>query len=142
MDKPTQNTTIVELHVPDFEKVKKFYSLLGFKVLWEYEPKGTGGYMVIKREESILSFYCGNEEVYKHPFFKTFEKDTPRGYAVEIGIPVNDIEILYETVKKVIPEHQIVEPLKLQPWGKKDFRITDPFGFYLRFAEPIDYLVP
>lgn len=27
-------------------------------------------------------------------------------------------------------------------WGKKDFRLSDPFGFYLRFTEPIDWSQP
>jgi len=30
----------------------------------------------------------------------------------------------------------------MKPWGKKDFRIIDPFGFYLRISEPSDMSKP
>jgi hypothetical protein len=30
----------------------------------------------------------------------------------------------------------------MQPWGVKDFRIEDPFGFYLRITERHNILDP
>lgn len=44
---------------------------------------------------------------------------------------VPDIEKFYKEVKDFA---NVVEELKLQPWGLKDFRTTDPFGYYLRFT--------
>jgi len=29
----------------------------------------------------------------------------------------------------------VVEPLRMRPWGARDFRIADPFGYYLRITE-------
>ena len=51
----------------------------------------------------------------------------------------DNIEQLYEEVKTFA---KVVEELILQPWGLKDFRIEDPFGFYLRFTEPFNIVDP
>lgn len=137
MGAPAKSDVILELHVPDFEKVKEFYGKLGFRVVWERKPEGMKGYLVMKKGGSILCFWAGNEEVYSHPYFKQFSKETKRGYGVEIIIFVKNIEKYYEKVKKFA---KVVEELTTQPWGDKDFRIEDPFGFYLRFSSPYNTL--
>jgi len=128
---------ILELHVPDFDIVEDFYGKLGFEKVWEYPPKGQSGYLVMKRKDSVLAFFCGNEEVYNHPFFKRFPKITPRGYGVEVCIYISDkdIDTYYNEVLQKIGEKCLVTPLEVKPWGSKDFRITDPFGFYLCIRE-------
>ena len=117
----------IELHVPDFKKTIKFYSRLGFKLLWRTED-----YLVMKRRKSVLSFYGGSQKVYNHSYFGRFKKPTKCGYGVEIIIPVDQVERFYESVKKFA---KIVQPLQLKKWGRRDFRIVDPFGFYLRITE-------
>lgn len=137
-----ETSTQVELHVPDFKVVKKFYGKLGFEVVWEEPPSKQHGYLVIKRDENIIAFFCGNIEVYKHRFFSRFLKDTPRGYAVEIIIYISDnnLEEFYQSFINQGGIKYIVEPIRLQPWGKKDSRIMDPFGYYIRFSEPDNIL--
>ncbi len=137
MDKPALNNTLLELHIPDFDKAKEFYGKLGFKVVWERKPEGKKGYLVIKRDNNILCFWSGNESIYDHPYFKRFPKDTKKGYGVEIVIMVDNIEDYYGNVKSF---SNVVEELAEQPWGLKDFRIEDPFGFYIRFTEPHNIL--
>jgi len=137
MSKPASSDIILELHVPDFGKVKDFYGKLGFEIVWERKPEGFKGYLVMKKQESVLCFWGGNEEVYNHPYFKQFSKDTKRGCGVEIIIFVEDIEKYYKEVSKFA---KIVEELKFQPWGDKDFRVEDPFGYYLRFSNPYNTL--
>lgn len=134
---PAQNDILIELHVPDFEKVKEFYDKLGFEVVWERKPEGKKGYLVMKRGNSILCFWPGNEEVWNQSYFKRFPKDSKRGYGVEIVIAAEDIEELYKRTKSFA---KIVDELQMQPWGLKDFRLEDPFGFYLRFTEPHDII--
>jgi len=129
--KPAKNTVLLELHVPDFEKTKEYYLKLGFKVIWERRPEGFKGYLILKLEGNILCFWCGNEKVYEHPIFKKYPRTTQRGYGVEIVIMVEDIERYYKEVKGIA---NVVEPLQLRPWGLKDFRTEDPFGYYLRFT--------
>jgi lactoylglutathione lyase len=128
---PAQNYTLIELHVPDFEKVKEYYQRLGFEIVWEREPEGFKGYLILKMGNNILCFWAGNEQVYEQPFFSKFPKDTPRGYGVELVIMVDDIEVYYEKVKS---HANVVEELTTQPWGLKDFRTEDPYGYYLRFT--------
>jgi len=130
----------IELSVDDFTLTKKFYSSLGFEEVWIEPPSKMNGYLVMKREKSILCFFCGNEYVYNHPYFKKFPKNTKRGYGVEISIPIKNIEEYYETVKSAINKKHIIQPLKKQPWGKMDFRVEDPFGYFLRFNEPWNVL--
>lgn len=136
-NKFAKNSVLIELHIPDFEKAKKFYGKLGFRVVWEREPEGFKGYLIIKMGENILCFWAGNKQVLEHPYFKQFSKDSKRGYAVEIIIMVGDVEDYHKKVKSFA---NIVEPLQMRPWGLKDFRIEDPFGFYLRITEPHDVL--
>lgn len=137
MSAPAKSDVVLELHVPDFEKVKEFYGKLGFRIVWERKPEGMKGYLVMKKNSNILCFWAGNEEIYNHPYFKQFSKQTKRGYGVEIVIFVKNIEKYYEKVKKFA---KVVEELTTQPWGDKDFRIEDPFGFYLRFSSPYNTL--
>lgn len=128
----------LELHIPDFEVAKKFYSDLGFLVIWEKKPEERNGYLVLKNGDSILNFYCGNEHVYEQTYFKRFPKETNRGYAVEIILPCDDIKKLYRKIDKKYKD-QIVEPL-MKRFDKLDFRMLDPFGFYLRFVERYDWV--
>ena len=132
MDKaPASNWLQLELHVPDFRPVKDYYNKLGFKTVWEREPHAEKGYLVMKLDNNIICFWPGTDDAYKQPYFKKFPKNTPRGNGVELVIMVDDIQSYYEKVKDVA---NVVEPLKLQPWGSKDFRAADPFGYYLRFT--------
>lgn len=140
MSKVALTDTTIELSVPSFVIAKEFYSNLGFKVIWEEPPKGMNGYLVMQLNQSILCFFCGNEMVYEHPYFKIFSKDTTKGYGVEISIPIDNIDEYYQNVVHKISEKYIFQPLKLQPWGKKDFRLADPFGYFLRFNEPWNVL--
>lgn len=115
MEDPTNNNTLLELQIPDFEKAKHFYGTLGFNVIWERSPEKFKGYLVLKKDP----------------------RDSKRGYAVEIVLMVKNVEKYFEKVKGVV---NIVEPLQKRPWGLVDFRIEDPFGFYLRFTEPHNIL--
>lgn len=138
-NKPALSDIIVELHVPDFKKVLDFYGKLGFKQVWQRLPKAgaRSGYLVMQRGNSILSFYCGNEEVYNHSDFHQFPRDTHRGYGVEIAIYISDMSIdaYYQQVIKNLGKECIVTDLQTKPWGSKDFRIIDPFGYYFRINQ-------
>jgi catechol 2,3-dioxygenase-like lactoylglutathione lyase family enzyme len=121
----------IELHVPDFKKAIRFYSRLGFKLLWRTED-----YLVMRRKRSVLNFYGGSQKVYSHSYFGRFKKTTKCGYGVEIIIPVDRVELIYSSVRKFA---KIVQPLQLKKWGRRDFRIVDPFGFYLRITERYEW---
>lgn len=135
-----KNSLVVELHVPDFKIVKEFYSKLGFKVVSEDIIGKNLGYLVLRLGNTFLNFYGGDKRVYNHEFFRDFPKGTKRGYGVEITVVIDDIKSYYKQVYPKIKKN-IVQKLILKRWGKKDFRIEDPFGFYIRFTEPVDWLI-
>jgi uncharacterized glyoxalase superfamily protein PhnB len=144
--KNPNNNLILELHVPDFEPARTFYKLFGFEEI-NYDPTSGGGsdlgYMILKRDdvlgETHLNFYGDKPKVSEHARFNEFPASTPRGYAVEITIPVSDVEMLWNEIKDKLPVEQISQELTLKCWGKKDFRVVDPFGFYIRFTELVDW---
>ncbi len=140
--KPIKNNLIIELHVPDFVKVKNFYSKLGFKILSE-DPIGEQlGYLVMERVDglgrTLINFYGGDKRVVGHSFFKDFSRETKPGYEVEITIPVENLEELYKKIPNEL-RSRVRQELMFKRWNKKDFRIEDPFGFYLRFTELVDW---
>lgn len=146
MKKAITNNLIIELHVPDFDIVKNFYSKLGFSIAMDDIPNEKDpGYLTMIREDKLgktmLNFYGGDERVYNQSYFKQFPKETKRGYATEITICVSDIEEMYQKVLSQLKESVIRELKEIEDHGHvwKDFRMVDPFGFYLRFTELIDW---
>ncbi len=141
------NNLVLELHVPDFSKAREFYALFGFTEL-KYDPTSGGGsdlgYLILGRKDTLgethINFYGDKEKVSQHAHFVNFPVTTPRGYGVEITIPVSDVEGLWNEVKDKLPLNQISQPLTLKRWGKQDFRVVDPFGFYVRFTELVDWV--
>lgn len=134
--KEIKNNLALELHVPDFSKAKEFYFLFGFKELLHDPTSGGGsdmGYLVLLRKDDIgnttINFYGDKEEVSQHSHFRDFPKDTPRGYGVEITIPVSDVDALWENVKGKLSAEQVSQELTIKRWGKKDFRVIDPLVF-------------
>lgn len=140
MKTQTKHDILIELSSPDFQVTKDFYNTIGFEVVWEEKAKDMNGYLVMKRRDSVLCFFCGNERVFDHPYFKKFPSDTPRGYGLEFSIPVEDIDDFYAHLLSVIDHKYIVQELRSQPWGVKDFRMVDPFGYYFRVNEPTDMI--
>lgn|SRR3989338_5932106 len=143
---PIHNNLIIELHVPNLDVVKSFYSKLGFVV--SLDDKLTAkelGYVTMTRNDALgstmLNFYGGDERVYHQSYFKQFPQETKRGYATEVTITVGNIEELYQVACTHLKDHVVRELKELQDHGHswKDFRMVDPFGFYLRFTELLDW---
>jgi hypothetical protein len=145
---PVRNNLMLELHVPGFAAARDFYKQFGF-IQINYDPISGGGdsdlgYIELKREDKLgrsqLNFYGDNQSVAGHARFNLFPPTTPRGYAVEITIPVADVVGLWERVGRHLPPESISEPLIVKRWGKLDFRVVDPYGFYVRFSENVDWM--
>lgn len=146
-DSPIRNNLILELHVPSFAPAREFYGLFGFEEI-SYDPasddgKSGLGYLVLRRKDSIgdtlLNFYGDREGVWRHRHFRNFPTDTPRGYGVEITIPVDDIQKLWDEISPKLDQRRISQPLETKRWEKRDFRLVDPYGFYVRFTELVDW---
>lgn len=146
MKKPIQNNLIIELHVPDLSIVKEFYSKLGFEITLDDLPNDKElGYLTMTRQDNLgntmLNFYGGDDRVFNQSFFKQFPRDTKRGYATELTIVVENIDKLYKIVEENLEDNIIRKITELEDHGHKwkDFRMVDPFGFYLRFTELLDW---
>jgi predicted lactoylglutathione lyase len=146
MIKPVRNNLIIELHVPDLEAAKDFYSKLGFSTnIYDDPNEEELGYMTMTLRSTsgntMLNFYGGDGRVYNQSYFKQFPKDTKRGYATGITIPVDNIESIYDLAKTNLSNSIVRELKELQDrnlsW--KDFRMVDPFGFYIKFTELVDW---
>lgn len=137
MSEPLLSDVQIELHVPDFEVAKKFYTEIGYEIVWE-RPPGQRGYLVLRNGRSILNFYNGSSSVSNHEYFRKFSKDTPKGYGVEIIIPRDDIDELYRYFQK--ERHDSIVEILNQEHSHRDFRVVDPFGFYLRFVERYNWV--
>ncbi len=125
----------VELHVPDFDKAKEFYCAFGFEVVWERTPEDDKGYLVLNLDGQLLTFWPGTRSWESQTYFSRFPSDTKRGFGVEIVIRVRDLESAYGIA---IDRKCVVRDLIQRPWGVKDFRVEDPFGYYLRVTEAYD----
>ena len=146
MEKPIRNNLIIELHIPNLAVAKDFYSKLGFEIRLNDVPNEKDpGYLTMIRKDklgdTLLNFYGGDERVYNQSYFRQFPKETTRGYATEITIPTGDIEQVYKKISNQLKEYIVRELKELEDHGHiwKDFRMIDPFGFYLRFTELIDW---
>ena len=127
---PFRSEIFLELHVPNFQDAYDFYKRFGFSVLWMEQD-----YMVLRHGNQALGFYSGSNAVSEHPYFRRFTDQNARGCGVEIVIFVEEIEQLYSALKN---EKFIAAPLQLRPWGVKDFRVSDPCGYYVRVSERYD----
>jgi len=146
MDNKNQtNRIFIELHVPDFNIAKDFYSKLGFEVVSDDGIADGVGYFVMERKGAMINFYGGSDKVYGQSYFKKFPKETPRGFEVELTIPVPVAEIdsyfaeVKQKISKNVVQDLVVKTDRSLTW--RDFRVADPFGFYLRFTEPINWRV-
>lgn len=127
---PFRSETLVELHVPDFQKAYDFYKLFGFELAWMEDR-----YMVLRTADQALCFYGGDEAIYNHDHFGTFPRATPRGFGVEIILFLAELGDLFDRVQSQV---KVSSPLQTRPWGVRDFRVEDPFGYYLRISERYD----
>ncbi len=140
------NNLVLELHIPHFDTARSFYKMFNFEEILHDPTSGGGsdlGYMVLRRVDTIgdtlINFYGDKEKVSKHTHFADFPENTPKGYAIEITVPVSNVESLWDDVKEKLKDNQISQELTLKRWGKKDFRVIDPFGFYIRFRDLVDW---
>jgi lactoylglutathione lyase len=122
----------LELFALDMEATTAFYTqLLAFE-LARHEP---GDYASLRLGGVVL----GIGPVAKLPeeggYFGRDIATFRRGLGVEIVLEVDDVEEFQQRV--AASGHPILEPLRDRPWGLRDFRISDPDGYYLRMrAQP------
>jgi lactoylglutathione lyase len=115
----------VELFVSELEPSVRFYQdVLGF----ERAARGLiGDYTVMRRGLAQIALQSHSHLGQKHPL-------KPRagerfGVCVELVVEVDDLDAAFERARAKWP---IETTLGLRPWGRRDFRLLDPDGFYVR----------
>ncbi|MDO8617028.1 MAG: VOC family protein [Dehalococcoidia bacterium] len=112
-----------ELFVPDVPAAVRFYvDRLGFRLL---------------REDSTFAIvYLGPAVVMlAHESLYGQAVRAPRGLAIDVRIMVPDVDAVRERCRQqgVTVVHEIAD----REYGLRDFIISDPNGFRLRFASPL-----
>lgn len=128
----TLHTLVPELSVSDIEKSLQFYvNILSFTL--EYQRPESKFAMLSLGDCQIMI-----EEV--NDYWKTGELSYPFGRGINFQITVNDVDELYNSVRR----HKY--PIKVEieeNWyrvdakliGQKEFLIMDPDGYLLRFSQ-------
>jgi len=116
--------TKIELFVKDARKSVKFYQdFFNFEIV-----NDNGDYIGMKSGNVRLAINSVSSLSENH-YFRPEIENQRKGLGVEIVFEVDDIDGVYEKVKANYP---LERELKLQSWGKKDFRVQDPDGYYIR----------
>lgn len=101
---------------------RDFYlNKLGFKELGTADFEG---YLMVERDTIEIHFFE----------FKTLE---PKDNYGQVYIRTNDIDHLYQTL---LHQKNIIHPdgpLKIKPWGQKEFSVLDPDNNLLTFGQSL-----
>jgi catechol 2,3-dioxygenase-like lactoylglutathione lyase family enzyme len=122
----------IELFVDDLDESVRFYErALGFRLIRQevdYASLELGG--AVLGLGSIAKLPADGEG----RGFTRRRLAGVRGAGVEIVLEVPDLDAAFDAVERA--GHEVVEPPRDRPWGLRDFRITDPDGYYLRVTQP------
>ena len=119
----------LELFVDDLDTSIGFYAGLGFAVE--------------RREHDYASLRWGNVVLGLGPISKLLPSGpgpgftqerlaAGRGAGVEIVLEVEDLDVALAAVRAA--GRPLADEPSDQPWGQRDFRLTDPDGYYLRIT--------
>jgi hypothetical protein len=116
-----------ELATTDPSRDTAFYSKLGFSVV----AKTSYGYVTLKSGPVVIAL---------SPVARINSGDTAS--LSKLRQPPVGVEIVLYTTENLEEKHARLRSLglnptdiRLQAWGVRDFRITDPGGYYIRISE-------
>jgi len=113
-----------ELFVSDVRRSVRFYEALGFQIA----QQNSGGYTTMQSHSSVVALS-------PVPFWLPlrwlgFLRRPPLG--TEIVLYTDRLEQARSSVEAA---GHSPGPIRLQPWGDRDFRVHDPEGYYVRVSE-------
>ena len=123
------NSLIPELSVSNINKSKEFYLSLGFKIVYE------------RKEDKFIFLELENNQIMIEEInnnWNTGELEYPFGRGINISMTINNIDKMYEELKKKnIKMFKELETNSYRVDDKiyhdKEFLIQDPDGYLLRF---------
>jgi catechol 2,3-dioxygenase-like lactoylglutathione lyase family enzyme len=122
---PPQSWLRVELFVSDLERSVQFYSeVLGFERI---SRSLLGDYTVMRRGLAQIALQSQRHLDEEHPLKPRAAERL--GVCVELVVEVDDLAAAHACASRRWP---LETELGLRPWGRRDFRLLDPDGFYVR----------
>lgn len=119
---------VTEIVVRDIKRSTKFYCELGFKVL-----RDAGDFVELTWEDHQL--YIAELSAFHEITGSNVELPEPSKFPlVNIRVMVPDVDDYWKLAKEM--GAQIVIPISDRYYGLRDFIISDPDGFGVRFASP------
>lgn len=120
------NSVHTGLFVDDVEKMVRFYrDILGFETNWDGGP-----YASFKVKDGGLFMF--DRRQFAGEMHQPYEPRNGVNLTMEIGIGVptkTDVDQEYARLM-ALGAHSVQEP-RTQPWGQRNFWITDPEGNYI-----------
>ncbi len=117
----------LELFVSDIDASRDFYThILGFEI----EAAEPHGYTQLTWGTASIALSPIERIPKSHPSRQPPGERVGLGH--EITLVVDDVDGFFERVRAAGGE--IAEPLKVRPWGAKDFCLQDPDGNYIRIT--------
>ena len=117
----------MELFVDDLDTSVTFWTgVLGFWI-----DRRDDGYASLRRGSVVLGLgpVAKLPSTGDGPGFTQSRLAAGKGAGVEIVLEVDDVDAVYESCAAA---GVVAEGLTDRPWGLRDFRFTDPDGYYVR----------
>jgi lactoylglutathione lyase len=121
----------IELFVDNLDASIAFYTeLLGFRV-----ERRADGYASLRRGGVVLGLGLAaglSDHDPSGPGPQWAGRHGAKGVGVEIVLELADAGELAGLHERCRARRPDLEPLRLRPWGLRDFRLFDPDGYYVR----------
>ena len=116
---------IPEVAVSNMENSLKFYNTLGF-------TKTQDG-VIDEQGSQWSSLDMGGMALWltRQDVVPNLKKSEVRGNGVNIYVPVDDVDAVYEKVKGSGYQGNIIRDIKTEYYGLRQFSMTDPDGYML-----------
>ena len=123
------NSLIPELTVSNTEESKRFYTNLGFKIVYE-RIENKFCFLQLEKNQIMIEEKNGN--------WNTGELKYPYGNGINISMQVSDVEKMFNDLKESKQKFFLELEVHKYRVGKKffedkEFLIQDPDGYLLRF---------
>lgn len=119
----------LELFVADLDTSIAFYAGIGFAV-----ERREHDYASLRWGDVVLGLgpIAKLPATGSGPGFTQERLAADRGAGVEIVLEVPDLDVAHAAIRAA--GHELAEEPADQSWGLRDFRLTDPDGYYLRIC--------
>lgn len=133
----TRPAIVPELYVSDFARSLAFYTvIIGFEVRYA-RPEERFVYLSLGAAELMLE-----QPTLPERTFLAGELVFPYGRGMNLSVPVDDADAVYERVKQanasvLLPPEERWYRQNAQEAGNRQFVVADPDGYLLRIVQPL-----